>query len=149
MRHSRITDLIWCGGELRPEDWRRLHAEGVRIDLSLQAEARDDFGDLTPEAELWLPAADWYMPTLDQLALAATFMDMAGRRGKGVVVHCKYGIGRAPMTVACYFITRGMSVRDAIETVRERRPIIEPNGGQVAVVEDFYRMHRAGVLQRD
>lgn len=140
MQHSRINEHIWCGGALSPADWRRLYQEGVRLDLSLQAEARDDFGDLVPEGELWLPADDWYMPSIDQLVIAARFIHTAVSLGKGIVVHCKHGIGRAPMTVACYFVTQGMSSREAISFVRSRRAIVDPNPGQIAVVKDFERL---------
>jgi len=144
MRHSQISELIWCGGALQPGDWEQLYARGVRIDLSLQEEARDQFGNLQPEAELWLPAQDWYMPSLDQLALATSFIDAAVRLAKPIVVHCKHGIGRAPLTVAAYLVTGGMSTHEAIEFVRHRRPIVDPNYGQIAIVEQFERLYRSG-----
>lgn len=144
MRHSQITELIWCGGQIRAVDWEKLYDEGVRIDLSLQEEARDDFGMLNPFAELWLPAKDWYMPTIPQLALAARFIDMAVKLQQAIVVHCKHGIGRAPLTVACYLVTQGMATEEAIGFVRSRRPLVEPNGGQVAVVREFEQLHGQG-----
>jgi hypothetical protein len=143
MRHSQITDQIYCGGAFHPGEWEALYAAGVRLDLSLQAEARDDFGKLLPEAELWLPADDYYMPSLDQLYFAVRFITDAVTLGKRIVVHCKYGIGRAPMTVACYLTTQGMTARDAIEFMISRRPIVEPNPGQTAVVREFERQWRA------
>lgn len=142
MEHTRITEQIWCGGQLRSGDWERLYREGVRADLSLQAEARDVFGALTPQAELWVPAADWHMPTLDQLSLAAGFIHLAVQQGLQILVHCKEGIGRAPLTVACYLITRGMGTEEAIQFVRARRPIVAPNPNQVAVVREFERQCR-------
>jgi hypothetical protein len=146
MRHSKITDHIWCGGALSREAWAGLHELGVRIDLSLQEEARDDFGGLPPEAELWLPAADCFMPSLDQLVIATRFIHTAVSLGKRIVVHCKHGIGRAPMTVACYLITQGMTTRRAVEHVRLRRPIVEPNYGQMEAVEEFERMWATGAF---
>jgi atypical dual specificity phosphatase len=144
MIHSQITEHIWCGGELRPEDWERLYHLGVRYDLSLQ-KRRDDFGALTPEGELWLPARDWYMPTLDQLAMAVHFLSAAVAMNKKTVVHCRWGIGRAPLTVACFLVAHeGMTTRKAIDFVRERRPVVAPNHGQVEVVREFERLWRAG-----
>lgn len=139
MRHSRITDLVWCGGEIGPREWAALWEQGVRVVLSLQEEARDDFGSLTPEAELWLPTRDWHMPSLAQLRLATRFIAAAVEACRPIVVHCKYGIGRAPMTVACYLITCGMGVSEAIDYVRTRRPIVDPNHGQITVVKEFAR----------
>lgn len=146
MTHSQITDHIWCGGALSVEAWERLYEAGVRIDLSLQEEARDDFGGLNPEAELWLPATDWYMPSLDQLVMATRLIHMAVSLGKPIVVHCKHGIGRAPMTVACYFVTQGMRTREAAEYVRARRSIVDPNRGQVEAVLEFERMFATGAF---
>ncbi|MCE5219618.1 dual specificity protein phosphatase family protein [bacterium] len=143
MRHSQITEQIWCGGELGPGDWEALYAQGVRVDLSLQEEKRDDFGGLSPEAELWLPATDWYMPSLDQLLLATQFISSAVALGKKIVVHCKLGVGRAPLTVACYLVTQGLRTRDALEYMRERRPLVEPNRGQVQVVEEFEDLYQS------
>jgi protein-tyrosine phosphatase len=145
MTHSQITDHIWCGGEFAPGDWERLYGLGVRFDLSLQEERRDDFGAFTPEGELWLPARDWYMPSLDQLALAVRFLGAAVALNKRAVVHCRWGIGRAPLTVACFLVAQeGMSTRQAIDFVRERRPIVDPNHGQVEVVREFEALWRAG-----
>lgn len=144
MTHSQITDHIWCGGELHPGDWERLYELGVRYDLSLQEERRDDFGVLTPEGELWLPARDWFMPSLDQLALAVQFLATAVTLNKKTVVHCRWGIGRAPLTVACFLVAHeGMTTGQAIDFIRERRPIVDPNHGQVEVVREFERLWRA------
>lgn len=149
MRHSKITDHIWCGGALSREAWAGLYELGVRVDLSLQEEVRDDFGDLPPEAELWLPAEDYFMPSLDQLVMAARFIHTVVSLGKGIVVHCKHGIGRAPMTVACYLITQGTPWRKAIEQVRFRRPIVDPNYGQIEAVQEFERMWATGAFDFD
>lgn len=144
MHYSQITDHIWVGGELEPGDWERLYQQGIRYDLSLQVEKRDDFGELTPLGELWLPVVDCFMPSQEQLALAALYLDGVVSQGGRVVVHCKHGIGRAPMTVACYLIAGGMEADRAMALLRERRPIVEPNAGQVAVVREFERRVRAG-----
>jgi hypothetical protein len=144
MKHTQITEHIWCGGELGPGDWERLYGLGVRHDLSLQAERRDEFGALPPLGELWLPAEDCFMPDLGQLAMAALYIGGVVALGQRIVVHCKHGIGRAPMTVACYLVTTGMEPDEAIRFMRQRRSIVEPNPGQVAVVRQFAARVRAG-----
>jgi protein tyrosine/serine phosphatase len=148
MRHTKLNDHIWFGGELRPGDWDALHALGLRRNLSLQAEARDAYGKNPPEAELWLPAVDWFMPNPDQLWTAAVYIEAAVVANKPVLVHCKAGIGRAPLTVAAYLITQGMTLRDALALLSAKRPIVEPNQGQVEVVGDFERLFHAGVFER-
>jgi hypothetical protein len=146
MKHTQITEQIWCGGELGPGDWERLHGLGVRYDLSLQAEKRDGFGAVPPLGELWLPADDCFMPALEQLALAALYISGVVDLGQGIVVHCKHGIGRAPMTVACYLVTTGMDPDEAIGFMQRRRSVVDPNPGQVAVVHQFAARVRSGQL---
>jgi hypothetical protein len=146
MEHTQITEHVWCGGELGPGDWERLCRLGVRYDLSLQAEKRDGFGALPPRGELWLPAEDWFMPSLEQLGMAALYIGGVVDLGQGIVVHCQHGIGRAPMTVACYLVSEGMDPDEAIRFLRQRRPIVDPNPGQVVVVRQFATRVRAGDL---
>lgn len=144
--HDRITEQIWLGGRLGLEAWRRLWAEGVRVVLSLQAEERNEYGDLMPEAELWLPAPDNGMPTIPQLWLACAFIHRVLLDGRKIVIHCRYGIGRSPMTLAAYFVTQGWQPRQAVEYITQRRPQVDPNGRQWDVLQGFAREWQAGKL---
>ncbi|MCX7598879.1 MAG: dual specificity protein phosphatase family protein [Armatimonadetes bacterium] len=144
--HDRVTDNIWLGGRLSTEAWRQLWAEGVRVVVSLQEEQRNDYGDLLPEAELWLPAPDMGMPTIYQMWLACAFIHRALLDGRKVVVHCRYGVGRSPMTLAAYFVTQGWEPRQAVDYLTRHRPEVDPNGRQWAVLEAFARQWRAGNL---
>jgi protein-tyrosine phosphatase len=128
--HDRVTDLLWVGGRLTAEAWAQLYALGVRVVINLQEEERDDFGNLRPVAELWLPARDMEMPSLEQMWLACAVIDGAVRQGLGVLVHCRYGVGRSPMTLAAYVVTQGMEPREAVRFVAERRTATDPNRHQ-------------------
>ncbi|MFK7601556.1 cyclin-dependent kinase inhibitor 3 family protein [Deinococcus sp. SM5_A1] len=58
--------------------------------------------------------------------------------GRGVVVHCRGGLGRAGLTAACLLVQGGMTADRAIELVRETRDrkAIETSE-QVQFVHDF------------
>ncbi len=144
--HDRITKRIWLGGSLTFDAWRCLWQAGVTVDLSLQEEARDDFGPLAPEAELWLPATDNDMPSHDQTWLACAFIHSALLLGRHLVIHCRWGIGRSPLTLAAYLTTQGWDAGEAMRSITERRPIVEPNGGQRDQLLAFVRRWRAGEL---
>lgn len=144
--HDRITDDIWIGGRLSLEAWHQLWAEGVRVVVSLQGEERNEYGDLKPEAELWLPTPDMCMPTIPQMWLACAFIRLALLNGRKVVVHCRYGVGRSPMTLAAYLVTQGWEPREAVEFIAQRRREVDPNARQWAALEEFAREWERGTL---
>lgn len=141
-----ITRQLWLGGSLTPGVWRRLRRAGVTVDLNLQEEARDDFGPLPPETELWLPATDNDMPSHEQMSLACAFIHFVLLLGKRLVIHCRWGIGRSPLTLAAYFTTQGWEAGEAIRFITERRPVVEPKGGQRDQLLAFVRRWRGGEL---
>ena len=55
------------------------------------------------------------------------FIDAARKRG-GVLVHCGYGISRAPTIVAAYLIKKyKLGYQQALESIRLKRHGIDPN----------------------
>ncbi|MEK6853994.1 MAG: dual specificity protein phosphatase, partial [Nanoarchaeota archaeon] len=54
-----------------------------------------------------------------------------------VYVHCKAGHGRSPTLVAAYFILKGKSVKEALVSVRRKRPGIHPTYAQMKALKKF------------
>ena len=75
--------------------------------------------------------------TWAHLRQGAAFMAEEIARGGGVFVHCGSGVGRAPTMAAAYLVGAGKTVDEAWEMIREKRPFVRPNPGQVAQVERF------------
>lgn len=60
---------------------------------------------------------------------AADFIDDAIKSGGKVLVHCRQGISRsATLALAYLMIKKGMTVQDAMRTVRAKREVIPNNG---------------------
>lgn len=57
--------------------------------------------------------------------------------GRSVVVHCRGGLGRAGLTVACLLVQGGMDAPDAIRLVREARSphAVETTAQEIFVAE--------------
>ena len=69
-------------------------------------------------------------PIGDSFEDATTFIEEALRKNEGVYVHCFAGVSRSPTIVAAYLMRYyGFSVNDALQYIKERRPIIAPNDG--------------------
>ena len=70
---------------------------------------------------------------------AADFIDQQIRNRKKVYVHCRAGVGRSAMAVAAYLIKyKGMSVEDAMNTIKTSRPISTILKKQDAL-QEFYQ----------
>ncbi|XP_021688953.1 dual specificity protein phosphatase 1 isoform X2 [Hevea brasiliensis] len=66
------------------------------------------------------------------------FIDEAKRQGGGVLVHCFVGRSRSVTIVVAYLMKKhGMSVSQALEYVRNRRPQAAPNSGFISQLLDF------------
>lgn len=61
---------------------------------------------------------------------AYVFMDNAITNGGKLFIHCTAGISRSPTVLASYLMRKyKMRAMQALSTIRESRPIIDPNSG--------------------
>jgi atypical dual specificity phosphatase len=90
------------------------------------------------------PVMDMEAPTQGQLDRILSAIRRAHERNMGVAVHCTAGLGRTGVIVACYFVTRGMTAKNAIARVRRLRPGSVETDEQAEAVAEFARRHSAG-----
>ena len=68
------------------------------------------------------------------------FIDEALSGGGRVFVHCMRGVSRSAAIVLAWLIARkGLTVQEALDFLRSKRPIADPNEGFILQLEDFYR----------
>ncbi|KAJ1405616.1 Tyrosine specific protein phosphatases domain [Sesbania bispinosa] len=66
------------------------------------------------------------------------FIDEAKRHGGRVLVHCYAGKSRSVTIVVAYLMkTRGMSLSEALQHVKSKRPQAAPNPGFIRQLEEF------------
>ncbi|HEU5087346.1 MAG TPA: dual specificity protein phosphatase [Roseiflexaceae bacterium] len=138
---SQIDDMLFVGGQFRPEQWPLLHALGIRAVLSLQEEYEDMFHGPPPERTLRLLVPDFQPPTIEQLREAVTFIEQAHADGLPVMVHCHAGVGRAPLTAAAYLIRDGRSAADVMAFLKSARPIIGLNDRQFERLREWHELY--------
>ena len=122
--YSKITDYIYIGTNdaYKPTLMLKLIKLGIQADISVEGERFD-----TPygfDYFLWLPTVDFKAPHHNQLKLGVTALDFFVRNKIKVFVHCKKGQGRSPTLVAAYFISEGLTVDQAIDKIKLKRPEI-------------------------
>lgn len=135
--YNKITEQIFIGTNFccQVHFDEGLAEKGITTVVSIEGEAVDaPFG---VEFFSWIPVDDHTAPSQDQLALGVSTLDSIITMGKKVYVHCKHGHGRAPTMVAAYFISKGSSVSDAVEQIKEKRPVIHLDDEQLKALEEF------------
>lgn len=142
MNYSKITDDLFVGTNMCCASHfdEALLKQGVKADISLEAEKLDHPAGVS--FFLWLPTIDHTAPSLDALALGVQKIRFCLSRGIKVYVHCKNGHGRAPTLAAAYFVSTGLSVKDALKLIQKRRREIHIEPIQLARLEEFAAAYR-------
>jgi protein-tyrosine phosphatase len=119
------------GGDWLEDEVRSLKSSGVDAVVSLLERAEVEELDIVGEQTLCeangisflsFPIPDRDVPASEQEAL--DFADSVAkllRSGKGVVIHCRQGVGRSALVAACVLALGGVPVDDAFEKIEAAR----------------------------
>ena len=86
------------------------------------------------------------MPSTQQLAQIAQFIETQKSHSHSVLVHCGEGKGRTGTVLAAYLVYNGMRADEAIQLVREKRPGSIQTAEQEAAIREF---EKAVIKDRD
>jgi atypical dual specificity phosphatase len=90
------------------------------------------------------PVQDFTAPSQEELDKIMGVMQRAHENNLGVGVSCGAGLGRTGTVLACYFVTKGLSAKNAIARVRRLRPGSIEIEEQEQAVEEFDKRRMAG-----
>ncbi|HZU06001.1 MAG TPA: dual specificity protein phosphatase family protein [Chloroflexota bacterium] len=143
---SWVTDSLAVGGAFRPEDVRRLRAQGITAVVDLRAEACDDAALLARHGIVFLhlPTPDAHPLPLEDLERGVEWVLAQQAAGRKVLVHCMHGAGRGPLLGAAVLVACGYRASDALRLLRARRWQAVPNARQLEVLRAYeLRQRRA------
>jgi hypothetical protein len=136
-RNPASTDLEQLRGE----------GFGVLISLLCEEEQAPCYGVAFAKALGYvrhnIAVKDFSAPTVEQLEQFVKLVDGLSPWTK-TLVHCEGGTGRTGTFAAAYWVTKGMSVADALTYVRKVRPHAVETREQEEVLTEFARRIRAG-----
>ncbi|GAC1389400.1 MAG: hypothetical protein NVS4B11_03760 [Ktedonobacteraceae bacterium] len=136
---SWVNKNLAVGGRVRPEDMHALGLSGVTHVIDTRSEYHDDEEALAKEniALLYLPTPDTYPLTVEQLAEGAKWANEHMQAGGRVLIHCEHGVGRSVLLTCATLMQDGMSARDALALVQQKRWQAAPNERQVTRLKEF------------
>lgn len=121
-----------------PDDLEWLRKQGIDLLISLTEDPPNprwvnDAGLLL----LHVPVIDMEAPTQEQLERCVTSILKANAQNMGVAVHCGAGLGRTGVILAGYFVSKGLTAKNAIARVRRLRPGSIETEEQEQVIAEF------------
>ncbi len=136
---SWVNEHLAVGGRVRPEDVHILGLTGVTHVIDTRSEYHDDEEALAQEniSLLYLPTPDTYPLTVEQLEEGAKWANKHMQEGGRVLIHCEHGVGRSVLLTCATLMYDGMSARDALALVQQKRWQAAPNERQVARLKEF------------
>ncbi|XP_060740666.1 protein phosphatase Slingshot homolog 3 isoform X2 [Tachysurus vachellii] len=126
---SKILDYLYLGSEWNAANFEELQKNNVGYILNVTMEIDNFF----PEAFTYMNIRVYDVESTDLLSYwnnTYRFINEARKCGQSVLVHCKMGVSRSASTVIAFLMKQqGWTLEEALNHVRERRPIVHPNDG--------------------
>ncbi len=132
---AEVQPGLFVGGQHFRRGLGRMRALGVTAVVNLRREADDAQRGVALDAYLHLPVTDDAPPDDEALRCGAAFITQQRQQGRKVYVHCASGVGRAPTMAAAYLmLEQGMTLDEALATIRRVRPFVRITPPQMAAL---------------
>jgi hypothetical protein len=144
--YSRITDQLYIGAWPVGENYNEIVGLGVRLIINMDWVPPDPKLSEPPLKVLTLVTRDSPVTPMP-LEKIWTGVRAAGdsiAKGDNVMVYCKVGRHRSATMACCILVSQGCTADEAIQTVRERRPVARPDHATFKrVIKKFEKEWRA------
>jgi dual specificity MAP kinase phosphatase len=125
---SQINDYLYLSAWPEGEHADEIQELGVRLILSMHWGRPSRSLGKPPLQLLWLPTIDspiTPMPIASLQQGVETAIPVI-QEGYRVLAHCRYGIHRSAAMACCLLIGMGFTSEQAMQLVKEKRPIADP-----------------------
>ncbi|XP_051944945.1 protein phosphatase Slingshot homolog 3-like isoform X2 [Xyrauchen texanus] len=134
---SRILDYLYLGSEWNAANFEELQKNNVGYILNVTMEIDNFF----PQSFTYMNIRVYDVDSTDLLSHwnnTYMFINEARKSGQAVLVHCKMGVSRSASTVIAFVMKQqGWTLEQALNHVRERRHIVQPNEGFLKQLQTY------------
>ncbi len=119
---SWITDMLAAGhAPMSYDDLQLIQAKGIGAIVNLCAEYCDlhDIEDKAGFEVYYLPIVDECAPEMESLEQALDWVENQQARGRRVLVHCRFGIGRTGTFLLAYLLRKGVPLKKGEKLLRK------------------------------
>ena len=136
----QVSEHLYRSPQPDFEDLIALKARGIKSVVNLREEAIESefFARQCGMSYLFLGVVDWKLPSVEQVQTFLEFLNEEDNRP--ALVHCAAGVGRTGTFVACYRVSRGMKVEEAIRMTNGESPLQGVSMNKIQ--QDFVRQFR-------
>jgi protein-tyrosine phosphatase len=142
-----VTDRIAVGGGIwYDHNMIEVARAGITHVIDMQIEFDDTrLAEPYGVRVLWNPTDDDFRPKPPQLLQRGVdfALEALEEPESKVFIHCAAGVHRAPMMALAVMRALGWSLEDALETITDRRDVVDFADVYVRSVEDFIRSYDA------
>lgn len=143
LRYSEVTPQLYVGPQYGRRGRHHLERAGITAGVNLRAEFDDAAHGLALAEYCHLPTVDDDAISAQDVARGVAFVREQIAAGRKVYIHCAGGVGRAPTLAAAYLISTGMTLDEALATIRQARPFINITPPQMALLVEYEAQQRA------
>ncbi|MDQ3239324.1 MAG: dual specificity protein phosphatase family protein [bacterium] len=144
-KRSMITPEIYLGGQFFKPGIATLQKLGVTGIVSMRSSIMQFPIEMKNFHTLHLPTTDLTAPSTENLLLGIEFIKKEiDNKGK-VYVHCRAGEGRGPTMVLSYLMSKGLTLKDALDQVQKVRPFARPTPPQMVKlkeIEEYFKNNK-------
>ncbi len=130
MNFSKINDQLYIGTTPKRADFTILHELKVDLVINMRLGRPPQHDPLDPPIRiLWLPVLDSPLIPIPMSMLHKGVQEALEviEAGGIVYTHCTRGRHRGPAMGACILIAQGMDPYQAMELIKQRRPVADPH----------------------
>lgn len=133
-----LDDFLYLGAKGVTSNLEQLESQNISYVINCSSEA--EFATYPPDFHYLHVRVDdsANAPIAQYFEQCCEFITRARGEDKAVLVHCTMGMSRSATIVLAYLVGRAnMSLMDAFEYIKQRRPVASPNPGFMLQLVDY------------
>jgi len=142
LKYSRIVRGLYVGGRLSKIGIFFLRLNGFKSILNL----RNEFDDKNLGIDGFKYShirCEEFQPIMTQdFQTGVRFINQELKDSRKIYIHCAEGVSRAPSFAAAYFISQGLPLESAVNSIKGKRPFINILDGQINSLREFEKTYK-------